>query len=677
MGAAWTNMTHVGNVEHMCGICGIVHTNADEPVDLDLLVRMRDTLTHRGPDDAGVHLSGPVGLGHRRLSIIDLSSDGHQPMSNEDGTVWITYNGEVYNFRELRPWLEARGHRFRSRTDTEVIIHLYEEYGEGAVGRLRGMFSLGIWDERKRQLLLARDRLGIKPLYYYCDARRIAFASELRALLIHPDVPRAIDPLAVDSYLTLLFVPGSQCIFRGISKLPPGSYALWRDGMLQVECYWDVRRPERARLDADPEELESLIAEAVRIRLVSDVPLGVFLSGGVDSSVVTALAAKVSPDPVRTFTLRFPGNRLDEGPYARAVSERYGTRHTEAELGAGDLSVDLVRRLGYHFDEPFADASAVPTFLLSETTRRDVTVALAGDGGDELFAGYEHHASYARLTAFQDRLPAFLRLGGAALSRAFLVPLGHVWPSARLRRIAKGLSWLDAPPLELVLRLLTYWGEEARLSLYGPRMRDVVAGAGAREWLAERTSAWPVANDLGTCLYANMRSSLADDMLVKVDRMSMYHGLEVRVPLLDHHLVEYTFTIEPGAMLRDGLGKLPLRRLAERLLPPQLVNRPKQGFHVPLDFLANREFSELIHDTLHADRIRAQGFFRPEAVSSIVAAFEDPKDRFAGLLSRYQVSHRLWSLLMFCLWYETYGAGLSSSASRRESRATGMPLSQA
>lgn len=639
----------------MCGICGVVHNDLCKPVDPGLLERMRDTLTHRGPDDAGLHVAGGVGLAQRRLSIIDLSPDGRQPMSNEDGTVWITYNGEVYNFREARRELEAKGHRFRSRTDTEVIIHLYEELGPECVTQLRGMFAFAIWDDRRKRLMLARDRLGIKPLYYHHDSKHLIFGSELRALLCHPDVPREVDPPAVDSYLSLLYVPGSQTIFRHVAKLPAGSYGIWQEGRLVLTRYWDVPKTEESgRREVDLDELQGRMEEAVRIRLVSDVPLGVFLSGGMDSSLVTALAARVSPDPVRTFTVSFQGSTLDEAPYARMVSERYGTRHTETVLGGGELSVDLVMRLAAHFDEPFADASAIPTYLLSETTRRHVTVALAGDGGDELFAGYEHHVSYERITAWQRRLPGVLRAGVAGLAETGLEPLGRMWHSHSVRRLSKAAAWVNLPPLELVARLGTYWGAEDKRRLYGPRMEGTTVGAGVASWFAERCSAWPVENDLATCLYANLRTSLCDDMLVKVDRTSMYHALEVRVPLLDHPLTEYAFTLAPGALLRDGMGKLPLRRLAERLLPRELVNRPKQGFHVPLDFLAGPAFSAFIHDALHPDRIREEGFFRPEAVAATLSAFEDRTDEFKGQVSRYQINHRLWSLLMFSLWHDAF-----------------------
>lgn len=651
----------------MCGIAGIVHTDPRKPVDPGLLDRMRDALTHRGPDDYGSRIFGNLGLGHRRLSIIDLSPDGRQPMCNEDGTVWITYNGEVYNFPELRRELEAKGHRFASRTDTEVIIHLHEEYGPDAVKQLRGMFAYALWDGRTKELVLARDRLGIKPLYYFHDASCLAFASELKALLAHPAVPREIDLLAVDSYLSMLFVPGSQAIFRHVSKLPAGSYGVWNEGRLTLTRYWDIPAPdETPHREVDLDELERRVSEAVRIRLVADVPLGVFLSGGIDSSIVTALAAKVSPDPVRTFTISFRGNPLDEAPYAQLVSQRYGTQHTEIQLAAGDLTVDLVMRIVGHFDEPFADASAIPTFLLSQTTRRHVTVALSGDGGDELFAGYEHHLSYSRITGLQRRLPQGLRRGIAALARVGLEPAGLVLSSRSLRRFSKAASWLDLSPLDLIVRLLTYWEEKDKKKLYGPRFAEIETGVALREWYRERTSSWPVQNDLPTCLYANLRTSLCDDMLAKVDRMSMYHALEVRVPLLDHLLTEHAFSLRADSFLHDGIGKLPLRRLAERLLPKEIVNRPKQGFHVPLEFLANREFAELIHDTLHPDRVRRQGFFRPEAVSEIVAAFEDRDNRFVGRMSRYQVNHRLWSLLMFTLWHDTYASSPAPAATNAQ-----------
>jgi asparagine synthase (glutamine-hydrolysing) len=643
----------------MCGICGIVNTDRERPIDTGLLTRMRDTLVHRGPDDAGIHISPGCGLAHRRLSIIDLSPDGVQPLSNEDGTIWITFNGEIYNYPELRKELEARGHKFRSRTDTETVIHLYEELGPECVHRLRGMFAFAIWDERDRTLVLARDRVGIKPLYYSSSDDTLVFGSELRALLQHPTVGRDIDPTAIDAYLSMLFVPGSQCIFRGVEKLPAGSYAVWRNGGMTITPYWDITQPKDSQRGAvDLDHLQELLENSIRERLISDVPLGVFLSGGIDSSLITALAARVSPDPVKTFTISFDGSYLDEAPYARMVSEQYGTVHTEERLGPGALTPDLVNRITDHLDEPFADASVIPTFLLSEMTRKHVTVALAGDGGDELFAGYQTYVTLDKIMRMQSRIPSAAHGLVAALAKHGIGPLASLTRSERLRRIGKALEWLPLAPLPLLGQSVSYWSDTDKERLYADAMSDVVRGSSVNEWFANRCMKWDTGRDLPTCLYGNFRTTLVDDMLVKVDRMSMYHALEVRVPLLDHTLAEYAATIRPDALLRDGVGKLPLRQLAERLLPSELINRPKQGFHVPLEILSSRGFSELIHDTLAPERIRRQGYFNSDAVDRAISDFEDTSDRARGRVSRYQVNHRLWTLLVFTLWHDKYSSGI-------------------
>ena len=619
---------------------------------------MRDSLSHRGPDNAGIFTADSVGLGHRRLSIIDLTPDGAQPMANEDGSIHITYNGEVYNFLELRGDLEARGHHFRSRTDAEVVLHLYEEHGADCVHKLRGIYAFAIWDVRTRTLVLARDRIGVKPLYYHIDGNRIAFASELRALLVLPDTPRDIDLDAVDAYMGMLFVPGSRSIYRKIEKLPPASYAVWQDGKLTTEEYWNLSRThDDKRQSVDLDDLQGRLEASIKEQLVADVPLGVFLSGGIDSGLVTALASRTSADPVKTFTVSFRGSDLDEAPYARLVSEQYGTDHTEMSLSSSEFNTDLVLKLATHFDEPFADASAIPMFLLSEMTRRHVTVALAGDGGDELFAGYDHHTSFARIVALQQKVPALLHRSVSSIGRVILGSLANVSGSERLRRYAKAADWLNLDTLHLIARTAMYWTPRDRRSLYAERMHGIDPDSCVVSWLSERCENWPVDNDISTCFYANIRTTLVDDMLVKTDRTSMYHALEVRVPVLDHRLVEYASTLRVSDLMSNGVGKLPLRRLANRLLPKELVDRPKQGFHVPLDILRNPGFSELIRDTLSIDRIRQQGFFRPESVQKAVNDYFAPDTALRGRISRYQVNHRLWSLLMFGLWYDRYGVG--------------------
>ena len=394
------------------------------------------------------------------------------------------------------------------------------------------------------------------------------------------------------------------------------------------------------------------------------MPLGVFLSGGIDSGLVTALAARVSPDPVKTFTISFRDTPLDESAYARQVSERYGTQHTETVLEPDALGIDLVQRLGAHFDEPFADASAIPMYLLSETTRAHVTVALSGDGGDELFAGYQLNQSYTRIAAMQSAVPRMLRPAVSATARHGIEPLARLLRSERLRRVAKAGGWVGSSPLDLIVQLGSYWVDREKRRLYGPRMKDVAIGEHAGCWMARRCGEWPVRPDLKTCLYAELRTTLADDMLVKADRMSMYHALEIRVPLLDHHVVEHAFSLDADEFLRGSTGKLPLRDLARRLLPEGLVDRPKQGFHVPLESLGGDKLASFARDTLNSDRMRRDGFFAPEAAEELIVAYEDRHERGRGNVSRYQINHRLWSLLMFTMWLDSWSGGSPSAADR-------------
>ena len=552
----------------MCGICGVVRMNPPARVDEAVLRRMSDTLRHRGPDDGDVFLAGNVGLGHRRLSIIDLTG-GHQPMANDDESVWIVYNGEIYNFLELRASLEAKGYSFKTKSDTEVILRSYEAFGEGCVERLRGMFAFAIWDVRERRLFVARDRIGIKPLYYTVHDGTFLFASEIKALLQWPGVPREVDPVALRQYLQLRYVPGPRTMFRDIFKLQPGhTLSLYR-GKTTVHEYWDLPRHEAEAPAGDDavEHFRHLLDESVRMHLVSDVPLGVFLSGGLDSSTVVASMAPLV-DAIQTFSVGYPdggpGSAMTEFAFARMVSDRFGTIHRELELGP-DLYWESLDRLTWHFDEPVADPAAVPLYFLSKRARDFVTVVLSGEGADEMLAGY---AIYQRMLA----LERLRRIPGASLGAR----LARYTPGRKLRRY---LSALGQPLRQRYRGVSRLFSEEELDHLLVPQLRvDAHDATSVEQGLGRLGSLDP----LHQMLYFDMKVWLPDDLLVKADKMTMATSLELRVPFLDHRLLEYAWRLPADLKLRAGTGKHLLRQAVAGRLPAPILSRSKLGFPVPI-----------------------------------------------------------------------------------------------
>ncbi len=620
----------------MCGICGVVDLGTPAVVDGAVLRRMNGALRHRGPDEEGYHEGQHVALAMCRLRVIDPAG-GSQPMANENGAVWLVYNGEVYNFRELRSDLEARGHRFRTRSDTEVIVHAYEAFGADCVRKLRGMFAFALWDAARQRLVLARDRLGIKPLYYWQRGGRLAFASELKALLQLPDLRRELDLEALDLYLTYGYVPGPPTAFRGVRKLPPGHVlALDRSG-LRVERYWDfvpAERPSRSLGDCVA-ELRERLQEAVRSHLVSDVPLGAFLSGGLDSSTVVALMSLEGVPPVRTFSVGFREARFDELPYARQLAERYGTEHREVVVGpevAGRLPELLA-----HFDEPFGDSSAIPTYLVSELARRHVTVVLTGDGGDEVFCGYEWQRRYEVLKLLY-RLPARLR--------AWAPQLAHLLPAGRWRQRGRGLlADLSLSPAEGYLRRMTLFDASWRRELYHDDLRAALDGHDGLEALRAWLDALPGADFRNRMLYADTHFYCPEDCLTKVDRMTMAWSLEARVPLLDHEVVEFMATVPPEWKLRGFTSKYLLRRAIADLLPPALLRKRKQGFSVPVGPWLRGPLYPLAADLLLDGRATKRGWLRPDAVRRLL------DEHRAG---RADHGHRLYALLGLEVWARHY-----------------------
>ena len=623
----------------MCGIAGFVEpsrtTSPFRPDESRALVhRMCDVIRHRGPDDEGVWVDEGVALGMRRLSIIDLST-GHQPIHNEDRTVWIVFNGEIYNFRELRLELEGAGHRFYTSTDTEVIVHAYEQWGKGAISRLRGMFGLAIWDTRSRTLLVARDRVGIKPLYYATTQGRLYFGSELKSLLEAPDLPRDLDAAALDHYLSFLYTPRDGSIFKSVRKLPPGHLMTWADGRLEIEQYWQM--PATETFAGSEEEavhqLRAVLSDAVRSHMISDVPLGAFLSGGVDSSLVVGLMSELSSARVKTFSIGFDEPAFDELEHARRVADHFGTDHHEFVVQPDGVSI--LDRLIAHFDEPFADSSAIPTWYVSEMARRHVTVVLSGDGGDELFGGYDRYLPHPRVAAFDRFSPrALRRLAAFAADR---LPHGARGKNF-LRHVGRNEQgrYLDA---------IRFFGADEKPALLTPELRRAIDGPDAETRMARHFARlaplpWP-----SQMMRFDAETYLPEDILTKVDRMSMAHSIESRVPLLDNDVIAFAASLPAAMKIKNGRRKHVLKEVAATLLPRDIIDRKKQGFGVPLGAWFRGHLRELFADTLLSPTAMQRGYFQPAFVNRIVT------EHLKGTRDH---TLRLWQLLVFERWNREY-----------------------
>jgi asparagine synthase (glutamine-hydrolysing) len=627
----------------MCGIAGILDSTG--PVDGGALERMTNSLRHRGPDDEQYHLDQAstgrisVGLGFRRLAIIDLSG-GRQPMSNEDETLWLVCNGEIYNYPELRPELEAKGHQFRTNCDVECLLHLYEEYGLESLKKVNGMFAVAIWDSRNETLFLARDRLGKKPLYYRDTPTQFLFGSEVKALLQHPACPRELDTKVLAKYLAYEYVPSPHCIFKGIRKVPAGHCLTWRKGQTNLTRYWDLSFPANgtARNENEiAEELRSRLKEAVRLRLISDVPLGVFLSGGIDSSSVVAMMTELRPaSQVKTFAIGFEEKSFDESHHARRVANFYGTDHHE-EILKGQTLVDILPEVGAFLDEPFADASIIPTYLLSRFTRRHVTVALGGDGGDELFAGYP--------TFPAQRLARFY-LVPTGLHERVVRPLAELVPVStanfsldfKLKRFLRGAAY--RPEIRDQVWIGSFTPEEQRSLLAAP-----VDNIMDYEDILNAEKNCTATNTLDRLIYLYCKFYLQDDILVKVDRASMACGLEARAPFLDYTFVDFTTSIPPSLKLKRLATKYILKQAMKEKLPPDILARGKKGFGIPVAKWFRSELRTLLQDTLSQDRIKRQGLFDEHTISKLV------NDHIRGTKDNRK---QLWTLFMFQLWFEKY-----------------------
>jgi asparagine synthase (glutamine-hydrolysing) len=621
----------------VCGIVGQVRADG-APVERDLLERMCAALAHRGPDARGIHRSPGAGLGIQRLRVIDLET-GDQPVYNEDRTVAVVLNGEIYNYRELRRRLARAGHTFATQGDTEVIAHLYEEEGERCVESLRGMFAFAVWDLRRRQLLLARDRVGKKPLFYSARAAGLSFASELGSLLEDSEIEREVDPQALDSYLTLLYVPAPRTAFRGISKLPPATTLVYRGGRLSTRRYWRLNYSRKHVVEDRAELHEGIrdsIRRAVRRRMVADVPLGAFLSGGIDSSAVVAAMAEASTQPVKTFSIGFEHEAFNELPFAREVAERFETDHNE--LIVRPDAVELLPRIVRHFGEPFADSSAIPSFYLAEATRRHVTVALNGDGGDESFAGYPRYVSNS-LAHRLDRLPVWLRRAGQQVGDLLPASSDVTSTLSRARRLGRGLA---LHPADRLARYTSCFDPEGRARLYTP---EYEAAVGENDPERVIRSAWEDASGesvLDVLLEVDVRTYLPGDLLTKIDIATMAHGLEARSPFLDDELMQFAASIPASAKLRGGRKKAVLRDALRGWVPDSILDKRKQGFSVPLADWLRTDLREVAEDVLLDPRTRARGYFREGEVRRML-------DRHNA--HRSDDAPRIWALLVLETWH--------------------------
>lgn len=600
----------------MCAICGKLNLDPEQPGAATVVRAMADAMVHRGPDGEGFHVEGPVALGHRRLSIIDLAT-GDQPMANEDGTVWIVFNGEIYNFEALRRQLLARGHHFKTSSDTEVILHLYEEKGVACLEDLRGMFAFALWDRGQRRLFLARDRLGIKPLYYYQGATAFWFASEIKALLVDPAVPRTVQLEAIATFLQFHYLPGEQTPLEGIRKLAPGHYLLWEAGRLTERAFWDLKfepSAQWATLEGAAEGLTALLAETVQLHLLSDVPLGVLLSGGVDSSALLSFAARSTDRKVRTFTVGFEGQRVvDERPFARQAARAFGAEHHELSLSASEFW-DFLPAYAWHMEELVCEPPAVALYYVAKLARRHVKVLLSGEGGDEAFGGYPNYPNRLRLRRWETRLG---KLAGVVGSLAGLA--GRLLGDERLLHYAAALGRpLAASYFSRTSGPSSFFLRQAPAVLSPDFLETVrrTSPAGYMARLLEPMGGQPLLHQM---LYADTKTWLPDDLLVKADKMTMATSVELRVPLLDHKVLEFAASLPPEFKVRGSETKRVLKHAFGRVLPAEVLQRRKAGFPVPYAGWLRGELRPRLEEMLLSGSATQRGYFRPGAVEKLLA----------------------------------------------------------
>lgn len=629
----------------MCGIVGAVSPDI-RGVNQGLVRRMCALITRRGPDDDGFYFGDRVGLGMRRLAIIDVRS-GKQPIHNEDQTVWVVFNGEVYNYRELREHLEKKGHRLSTSSDTECLVHLYEEYGEDFVTHLRGMFAFAIWDDRQKKLLLGRDRLGIKPYYYWQQGEALYFGSELKCLLAVDGFQRGLNLQAFSDYFTFKYVPGPHTIYEEIQELPPAHIGVWSDGSFHLRRYWQIKPASIGNQPVDyyAEGLLHHLEEAIRLHLVSEVPLGAFLSGGIDSSAIVALMSKAGQGRVKTFTIGFEAGQVgvDERPFARTIATQYGTDHSEYLYENPQKQIEgMLPAIIRSFDEPFADSSAIPNYMISEAARKFVTVALSGTGGDELFAGYERYRGALAAERYR-RIPGLLRHGIVDPIIKILpeIQVAGLWVD-RLKRFAEGAD-LALP--ERYQCFLAAFDEGEKGDLFSKDVLKALERQGRYSTPVAMRRVGPIADQLDWMLMTDMETYLPDDELRKTDRLSMWHSLEVRVPFLDHKVVEFSATIPSKYKLNGMTKKYVLLKALKGIIPESILGRRKQGFSIPLASWLRGPLRDMVRAYLSPTTLKKVGFFNAPAVEKLL----DEHDR---LIWNHET--KLWVLLIFMLWHEMY-----------------------
>ncbi len=626
----------------MCGICGIFNFNSKKPVDKDLIQRMSDILKHRGPDDEGFYLERNIGLGVRRLAVIDLET-GHQPVHNEDETIWIVSNGEIYNFKDLRKDLEKKGHKFYTKSDTETIVHLYEEYREDCVKHLRGMFAFAIWDERKRELFLARDRMGQKPIIYATFNNSLIFGSEIKSLLQVPEIKREIDFKALDYYLTYQYIPSPLTIFQNMKKLPPASMLICNEsGEVKIERYWDLSFHSKVRISEEEysQKILELLTEATRLRLISDVPLGAFLSGGIDSSAVVGLMTQLTSQPVKTFSIGFEEEDFSELSYARIIARLFGTDHHEFVVKP--QIVDILPKLIWQYDEPCADSSTILVYYIAQETRKYVTVALSGDGGDESFAGYERYRAH-KIASYYEKLPRFLR------EKIVTKALSHFPEPAKrkslLRRLKHFSQAISLSPEERNIYWHSYFNKEEKNRLYSQEMKERVKNINSSDYLLEVYKKSDGKDFLDQTLFVDLMTYLPENILVKMDIATMAHSLEARSPFLDHKLMEFNATIPSNLKLKGLTSKYILKKALRGLLPVKILKRGKMGFGVPIGKWFRKELKDYLKEILLDKRSLSREYFKRKRIEELVA------EHVSG---RIDHGYRLWTLLNLELWHRVF-----------------------
>lgn len=629
----------------MCGICGVYEFDKEARVDHFLIKRMCDSLIHRGPDEEGIHVDKNMGLGHRRLSIIDLST-GQQPLCNEDKTIWIVFNGEIYNYLELKEVLIKKGHIFRTNSDTETIVHLYEEMGEEFVSQLRGMFSIAIWDSTKSKLVLARDRLGKKPLYYFINDKRCIFGSELKAILQDNRVPREMNFEAMDDYFSFFCVPGEKSIFKKVHKLLPGHILICKQNNVIVKEYWDIDFDKQANKREESyykNRLKELLEDAVKCRLISDVPLGAFLSRGIDSSTIVGLMSTLLNKPVITTTIGFEEKEFDESEFAKIIARQYHTNHHESIVKP--KAIEMIPRLISHFDEPFADASAIPTYYVSKMAKEYMTVALTGDGGDEVFAGYNNYPQMLFENSISSFIPGFIK-------RDILPLILKCYPKQgnRLASLLRGQDFLKSiiTPFEIFyLNNKLRFQPEHKESLYSNNLKSQLCSYNSISVLEPYFKKVQGKDILTQMQYLDLKTYLPNDVLVKVDRMSMAVSLETRCPLLDHKIVEFAFEeIPPDLKLRNNQSKYILKQVMQDFLPEEIRKRKKKGFSVPIAYWLRGELKSVVEEILFSTRSKQRGYFDFDYLQLRWKQVQEGQ--------RMSLPKHFWALLIFELWCRVY-----------------------